>query len=98
VLTGLFGVFDDTVPFDHTGRDTLTIKRLFQYGHVVNHATADLVDFQSKCQAGHYFSGHCPSLITFYFLMLDGGIGLDARTWILDRRNGHSIPVELRAE
>jgi hypothetical protein len=30
--------------------------------------------------------------------MLDGGIGLDARNWILDRRGGHSIPVELGAE
>jgi hypothetical protein len=30
--------------------------------------------------------------------MLDGGIGLDARDWIFDRRGGHSIPVELRAK
>jgi hypothetical protein len=56
VLTRLLRTFDNTVTFDHTGRNPLLLEGLFEYSHVMNDAAADAMDLQAQCQTGHNLS------------------------------------------
>jgi hypothetical protein len=56
VLTGLLRTFNNTETLDHTGRNPLLLEGLFEYSHVMDHATADAVEFQTQGQTGHNLS------------------------------------------
>jgi hypothetical protein len=56
VLTGLLRTFDNTVTFDHTGRNPLVLEGLFEHGHVMDHTSTDAAEFQAQGQTGHNLS------------------------------------------
>jgi hypothetical protein len=56
VSTSLLGVLDNTETLDHTGRNPLLLEGLFEYSHMMDDATADVMDFQTERQTGHNLS------------------------------------------